>query len=435
MEMARAANTATALTASQQWHAVSAGFLGWTMDAFDFFVVVFMIGTLAEDFHAPKSAIIWTMTATLAFRPLGAFIFGLLADRYGRRMPLMVNVAYFSLIEVLCGFAQNYTVFLILRALYGIGMGGEWGVGASLAMESTPRKWRGFISGLLQSGYSWGYLLAALAYRFVFPSLGWRWMFWIGGLPALLALYIRFQVPESEAWKQQAEKTTVAILKVLRGYWRPFLYLCLMMTLFMFLSHGTQDLYPDFLRTEHKFHPNIIASIAMIYNIGAIVAGILFGTLSQTWGRRRAIALSLVVALLVIPGWAFGNGLIVVAACGFLMQVGVQCAWDVVPAHLNELVCHAVCGLVPRLAYHIAILLAAEKNTIEYAHRDRFGYRWALAGFEIATILTLAVVVILGREAHSKSFSGSHVGQNEFAHTPEMNEARREQRLERVIDV
>ena len=271
MEMARAANTATGLTASQQWHAVSAGFLGWTMDAFDFFVVVFMIGTLAENFRVPKSAIVWTMTATLAFRPLGAFIFGLLADRYGRRMPLMANVVYFSLIEVLCGFAPNYTVFLILRALYGIGMGGEWGVGASLAMESTPHKWRGFISGLLQSGYSWGYLLAALAYRFVFPSLGWRWMFWIGGVPALLALYIRFHVPESEAWKQQAEKTTGAILKVLRGYWRPFLYLCLMMTLFMFLSHGTQDLYPDFLRTEHKFHPNVIASIAMIYNVGAIV--------------------------------------------------------------------------------------------------------------------------------------------------------------------
>ena len=161
-----------------------------------------MIGTLAENFRVPKSAIVWTMTATLAFRPLGAFIFGLLADHYGRRMPLMVNVAYFSLIEVLCGFAPNYTVFLILRALYGIGMGGEWGVRASLAMESTPHKWRGFISGLLQSGYSWGYLLAALAYRFVFPSLGWRWMFWIGGLLALLALYIRFQVPESEAWSQ-----------------------------------------------------------------------------------------------------------------------------------------------------------------------------------------------------------------------------------------
>ena len=393
------------------------------MDAFDFFVVVFMIGTLAETFQVPKSAIVWTMTATLAFRPVGAFIFGLLADRYGRRRPLMVNVVYFSLIEVLCGFAPNYTVFLILRALYGIGMGGEWGIGASLAMESTPRRWRGFISGLLQSGYSWGYLLAALAYRFIFPSLGWRWMFWIGGLPALLALYIRFQVPESEAWKQHAEKSTGAIIKVLRSYWRPFLYLCLMMTLFMFLSHGTQDLYPDFLKTEHKFNPNAIASIAIIYNIGAMVGGILFGTLSQTLGRRRAIACALAVALLIIPGWAFGKSLVLVASCAFFMQIGVQGAWGVVPAHLNELVPDAVRGLVPGLAYQLGILLAAGTNTIEYALRDRFGYRWALAGFETATIISLAIVVILGREAHSKSFSSSRLEQNELVQSPDMNEA------------
>jgi MFS transporter, SHS family, lactate transporter len=421
--MAQIANTATTLTASQQRHAVSAGFLGWTMDAFDFFVVVFMVGTLAETFKVPKSAIIWSMTATLAFRPLGAFIFGLLADRYGRRMPLMVNVVYFSFIEVLCGFAPNYTVFLVLRALYGIGMGGEWGIGASLAMESTPRSWRGFISGLLQSGYSWGYLFGALAYRFVFPRLGWHWMFWIGGLPALLALYIRYQVPESEAWKQHAEKNTGAIINVLRNYWQPFLYLCLMMTLFMFLSHGTQDLYPDFLKTEHKFNPNMIASIAVIYNLGAIVGGVLFGALSQALGRRRAIAFALTMALLTIPGWAFGKGLVLVAACAFCMQIGVQGAWGIVPAHLNELVPDAVRGLVPGLAYQLGILLAAGTNTIEYALRDRFGYRWALAGFETATIISLAIVVICGREAHGKRFSSSSAEQDELVRSPEIEEA------------
>jgi SHS family lactate transporter-like MFS transporter len=206
------------LTRSDQWHAVTASFLGWTLDAFDFFVLVFLVDTLATHFQVPKSAIIFTLTATLALRPLGAVIFGLLADRYGRRIPLMVNVVFFSLIELLCGFAPTYTVFLILRAMYGIGMGGEWGVGASLAMESAPAKWRGILSGIVQSGYPVGYLLAAVAARFVLPAWGWRAMFWIGGAPALLAFYIRFRVKESEAWKQHRAPTLGAIIRTASGH-------------------------------------------------------------------------------------------------------------------------------------------------------------------------------------------------------------------------
>ena len=222
--------------------------MGWTLDAFDFFVVVFLVDTLALHFHVTKSAIVWTMTATLAMRPVGAIVFGLLADRYGRRKPLMANVVFFSVVELLCGFAPSYTVFLILRTIYGIGMGGEWGVGASLAMESAPPKWRGILSGIVQSGYSIGYLLAAVAARFVLPAWGWRAMFWVGGAPALLAFYIRFRVRESEAWKQHRAPTVKAILRTASGHWRIFLYLVLLMTLMMFLSHGTQDLYPDFLK-------------------------------------------------------------------------------------------------------------------------------------------------------------------------------------------
>ena len=393
------------LSNTQRTHAVLAGYLGWTMDAFDFFVVVFMLGTLAEAFGVTKKDIVLTMTVTLAMRPVGAFLFGLLADRFGRRVPLMANVIYFSLIEVLCGFAPNFKVFLLLRALYGIGMGGEWGIGASLAMESIPQRWRGVVSGALQSGYSAGYLLAALAFRFVFPSLGWRWMFWIGGLPAALALYIRWHVPESEAWKEHASNSIGDIMQVFGRYWKSFAYLLVMMTLFMFLSHGTQDLYPDFLKTEHKLSAAWVSYMAILYNIGAIVGAILFGLISQRMGRRKGIIFALVLSLLTIGPWAFGNGLAIVAAAAFLMQVGVQGAWGVVPVHLNELAPDAARGLVPGFAYQLGILFASGTNTIEYALRDHYGYRWALAGFEIFTIVALAVVVWFGREAHGKAFS------------------------------
>src|SRR5246127_1318347 len=229
-------------------HALLAGFLGWTLDAFDFFVIVFLYDTLSHEFNVPKKAIVLTTTVTLALRPVGALLFGLLADRFGRRVPLMANVIYFSVIELLCGFAPNYTVFLILRAMFGIGMGGEWGVGASLAMEAAPPRWRGVLSGILQSGYSIGYLLAALAARLVLPALGWRWMFWLGALPALLALYIRTKVPESAAWEEHRAGSTREIGEAVTANLRSVVYLVILMTFMMFLSHGTQDLYPDFLR-------------------------------------------------------------------------------------------------------------------------------------------------------------------------------------------
>jgi SHS family lactate transporter-like MFS transporter len=398
----------TSLTNSQRTHAVLAGYLGWTMDAFDFFVVVFMIGTLADNFHVSKARLVFTMTMTLAMRPVGAFLFGLLADRFGRRVPLMANVIYFSVIEVLCGFAPNYTVFLVLRALYGIGMGGEWGIGASLAMESIPQRWRGIISGLLQSGYSAGYLLAAVAFRFVFPTLGWRWMFWMGGIPAALALYIRWHVPESEAWKEHASNSMAQIMRVFGNYWKSFAYLCVMMTLFMFLSHGTQDLYPDFLKTEHHLSASWISYMAIIYNVGAIVGAIIFGLLSQRVGRRKGILLALFVSIVTIPAWAFGHGLAMVAVAAFVMQMGVQGAWGVVPVHLNELAPDAARGLVPGFAYQLGILFASPTNSFLVILSDHIGYRWALAGFEIVTIISLAIVVWFGREAHGKQFSATH---------------------------
>jgi SHS family lactate transporter-like MFS transporter len=391
-------------TPSRHWHAVTAAFLGWTLDAFDFFVLVFLFDTLAAQFHVTKTDIVFTITLTLAMRPLGAIIFGLLADRYGRRRPLMANVIFFSAIELLCGFAPNYTVFLVLRAIYGIGMGGEWGVGASLAMEAAPGKWRGILSGILQSGYSIGYLLAALASRFIEPHFGWRAMFWTGGIPALLALYIRSKVPESEAWKQHRAPTTRAILTVVKQHWKVALYLVLMMTLMMFLSHGTQDLYPDFLKSTHGASSRTVSYIVICYNLGAVVGAVLFGHLSELLGRRRSMICALILSLATIPAWAFAGPLLIIAAAAFLMQAGVQGAWGVIPAHLNELSPDQTRGLLPGLAYQLGILIAAPVNSIEYLLRNHFGYSWALAGFETVNILLLAAVILLGSEHRGRQF-------------------------------
>jgi SHS family lactate transporter-like MFS transporter len=395
---------------SRPWHAVTAGFLGWMLDAFDFFVLVFLVDTLAAQFHVTKTEMVFTITATLAMRPLGALIFGLLADRYGRRRPLMANVIFFSAVELLCGFAPNYTVFLILRALYGIGMGGEWGVGASLAMEAAPPKWRGILSGVLQSGYPLGYLLAALAARFIEPAFGWRAMFWVGGAPALLALYIRSKVQESAAWKQHRAPTTRAILAVVKQNWKAALYLVLMMTLMMFLSHGTQDLYPDFLKSAHGASKHTVSYIAILYNIGAVIGTLIFGHLSESFGRRRSMIFALILSLATIPAWAFGGTLLTVAVAAFIMQAGVQGAWGVIPAHLNELSPDQTRGLLPGLAYQMGILIAAPINSIEYALRGKFGYSWALASFEAINIALLIVVLALGKERKGHEFVSAHTG-------------------------
>jgi len=385
-------------------HAWLAGFLGWTLDAFNFFVLVFLYDTLARDFRVSKTAIVFTTTATLALRPLGALLFGVLADRYGRRIPLMANVIYFSIIQLLCGFAHSYMVFLILRVLFGIGMGGEWGVGASLAMEATPKRWRGVLSGVLQSGYPIGYLLAAAGARFVLPTLGWRWMFWLGALPAFLALYIRTKVPESEAWKQHRVASTGEVLRVAAQHWKRFLYLAALMTFMMFLSHGTQDLYPDFLREVHHLAGSAIANIAMVYNVGAVAGSIVFGELSQRVGRRKGMISALGLCLLTIPLWAFGSGVTMLVVTSIIMQMGVQGAWGIVPVHLNELAADAARGLMPGLAYQLGILFASPTNSLQYALREHFGYGKALAGFEVVTILGLVLLLWRGAEEHGKSF-------------------------------
>ena len=389
---------------SDRWHAISAGFLGWTLDAFDFFVVIFLLDTLAAHFHVSKADIVLSITATLAMRPVGALLFGMMADRYGRRRPLMANVIFFAAIEFLCGFSPNFTVFFILRMLFGIGMGGEWGVGASLAMEHAPIRWRGVLSGILQSGYPIGYLLAALAARLVLPNWGWRAMFWVGGMPALLALYIRTKVPESEAWQQHRVTRTIDGPRIAWQHKWLSLYLIGLMFLMNCLSHGTQDLYPDFLRHQHGVAVNTVAYITIFYNVGAVVGAIIFGLLSERIGRRYTMLLALAVSLAVIPAWAFGSTLLVLATGAFLMQMGVQGAWGIIPVHLNELSPDAVRGLLPGFTYQLGILFAALTPTVEFALRNHLGYAWALTAFELVVIAALSLMLVFGSEKRGRSF-------------------------------
>jgi SHS family lactate transporter-like MFS transporter len=395
----------TASTTGQQFHAVTASFLGWTMDAFDFFVVVFLLDSLAEHFKVSKETIVATLAWTLLMRPVGAFAFGLLADRFGRRGPLMANVVFFSLVEFLCAFAPNYTAFLILRLLYGIGMGGEWGIGASLAMEIAPEKKRGLLSGILQNGYAVGYLLAAVAYWAAFPRWGWRSMFILGGLPALLALYVRTKVPESEAWKRHRAPSLAIVLRDLAQHWKTFIYLVLFMTFMLCLSHGTQDMYPDFLKSVHHFSNSEVSAVVILGNLGAIGGGMLFGHLSQSLGRRYTLLAGTVLAIAIIPLWAFGNGSGWLMLGSFLMQTGVQGAWGVVPIHVSELSPSGARGLVSGLSYQLGIVLAAGTPLIEFQLKNYLGYQWALTTFEVATIAFLIMIILWGPEHHGRNFA------------------------------
>jgi SHS family lactate transporter-like MFS transporter len=384
--------------------AVIAGFFGWTLDAFDFFLVVFTLTAIAKEFHKSDAELALTITVTLAFRPVGAFIFGLLADRYGRRLPLMIDLVFFSIVEVLSGLAPNYTTFLILRALFGIGMGGEWGVGASLAMEKVPPRLRGMLSGLLQEGYAVGYLLAALCYFFVFPRWGWRPLFFLGGLPALLTLYVRWGVKESEVWERTRHASWGELGRGIASNWKLLLYLIALMAMMNFASHGTQDMYPTFLERDWGFSPQKRALITAISMVGAITGGILFGLLSDRWGRRRAMILAFICAVLIIPLWAFAPSLALLIAGAFLMQFMVQGAWGVIPAHITELSPDSVRGFLPGFAYQCGVLIAGTIAYIEAVLAARTSYSRAMALTALIVFSVAAVVTALGRERRGITF-------------------------------
>ena len=401
---------------SAQKHAFLACLLGWTLDAFDYFLLVFAIPAISTDFHATTTSVAEALFLTLAFRPVGAILFGFLAERYGRRPTLMLNIACYSVLELACAFAPSLPALLVLRALFGIAMGGEWGVGAALAFEALPREGRGFFSGLLQEGYAAGYLLASVAYGLLFTvfsgmhwsghTVGWRGLFVIGALPALLTFYIAARVEESPVWlaaRNRPRESRPSVWVGIRAYSGTFVFLILLMAGFNAFSHGTQDLYPVFLTRSRGATPHQVGAIGVVYNLGAIAGGILFGHLSERWGRKRAIVTASLLAIPCIPLYALGHSLPVLTIGAFLMQFMVQGAWGVVPAYLNELAPPAVRATFPGLAYQLGNLLTSRNSVVQAKAAQHWGLGPVLAATVLIVALYLAVFGSLGRESRGET--------------------------------
>jgi SHS family lactate transporter-like MFS transporter len=380
------------ISASNSGTAVAAGFLGWTLDAFDYFLVVMTLPNIGATFHKNDVQMAICLTVTLAFRPVGALIFGLMADRFGRRIPLMVDLVFYSIIEVLSGLAPNFTTFLILRALFGIGMGGEWGVGASLTMEKVPPRLRGVLSGMLQEGYAAGYLLAAVAYAIVFPHWGWRPLFFIGGVPAVLAIFVRFAVKESDVWQRRRAKDWPELGRGLMCHWKMFLYLVGLMTMMNLASHGTQDLYPTFLLRARNFGVGVKSTLTAISMVGAILGGICFGLWSDRIGRRRAMVVAFVGAIIVVPLWVLPWRFGLLAVGAFALQFMVQGAWGIIPAHICELSPDHIRGFMPGFAYQCGNLLASGIMVFETSAAASRGYPFVL-GVSAVIIFSVAGAV------------------------------------------
>jgi len=389
-------------------------FLGWALDALDFFLVTFVLVPIGHDFGQTIPKVAFAITLTLMMRPVGAFVFGLLGDKFGRRIPLMADIIFYSVMELLTAFAPNFTVFLILRALFGIGMGGEWGLGASLAMESLPTQARGLFSGILQQGYAVGYLLAALVYWIVFPHFGWRGLFVAGALPAFLVIYIRARVPESPVWQRdrvRGQRPRMKMSIFVRQHGALFVYAALLMTAFNYMSHGTQDLYPTYLEKQRGFGVNAKSMISIVYATGAICGGAVMGFFSQQWGRRRVIILSAICGMLLIPLWIFAPTTALLIMGGFLIQFMVQGAWGVVPVHLNELSPAEFRGTFPGLAYQLGNFAAAYAAQQQAWLAEHFpsangepNYALTMALVEAVVFLAIIFLAAIGREERGKEF-------------------------------
>ena len=393
-----------------------AAFMGWTLDSLDFFLLIFCVKAIAADFRTQPSAVLGAVFLTQVFRPVGAIVFGMLADRYGRRPVLMANILSFSVIELACAFAPSLSVLLGLRALFGLAMGGEWGVGAALAFETLPKEGRGTFSGILQEGYAMGSILASAAFALFFYWIGWRGLFILGAMPALLVFYVQARVVESPVWLEGARKRKLRAAGLARpatttnllAFLPTFLFLVLLMTAFMSFSHGTQDVYPPFLGTQARLSPQPVGLIGVLYGVGSIAGGFVFGTLSEKWGRKRAIVTAALLSIPVIPLYAYGHSAVTLGAGAVLMQFMVQGAWGVVPAYLTELSPAPVRATAPGLAYQLGGLITSWNGKAQALAAERWGnYPAVLSITVIVAALALSGMALLGREAKGREMTAT----------------------------
>jgi SHS family lactate transporter-like MFS transporter len=397
-----------------QRHTFVASFLGWTLDSLDFFLLIFCVKAIATDFGTKPSEVLGAVFLTQAFRPVGALVFGMLADRFGRRPILMINILSFSVIELACAFAPSLAVLMVLRALFGIAMGGEWGVGAALAFETLPKEGRGGFSGILQEGYALGSILASGAFALFFHAIGWRGLFMLGASPALLVFYVQASVEESPVWlagekKRRATSAGSAVrmqFASLMSFMPTFLFLILLMTAFMTFSHGTQDVYPTFLEVQIGLSPRVVGTIGVLYGIAQIAGGFFFGTMSERWGRKRAIVTAALLAIPAIPLWAYGHTALTLGIGAVWIQFMVQGSWGVVPAYLTELTPAPIRATAPGLAYQLGGLVTSWNAKAQAMAAERWGsYPNVLAITVVIVALSLAALAMFSHEVKGADMS------------------------------
>jgi MFS transporter, SHS family, lactate transporter len=397
----RSQGSATMNLTGDQRRTILAAYLGWTLDAFDFFLLTFLLGDIAKEFGVDVPAVAYALFLTLAMRFVGAFIFGRIGDRWGRKPALMLDILCYSILGALAAFSPNLTIFLVLRTLFGIAMGGEWGLGSSLAMESIPPQARGTVSGVLQCGYPSGFLLASIVYGLLYGrqfgdyTFGWRGMFLLSVLPAFVVLFIRSAVPESPAFEASKSHEKPHLWATIADNWRLVLYMVVLMMCFNLFSHGTQDLYPTFLQKQHHFDPGTVSWILIVANLGAIVGGLAFGHVSEKIGRVNAITVAAIIALPTLYLWAYSSTPMLLALGAFIMQVAVQGAWGVIPAHLNELAPGAARATIPAFVYQAGNFLASYNGPLQAQIAQANGGDYAFALALVGGVIAIAIIVVI----------------------------------------